>query len=268
LTTPPKPRARVDLHCHILPGLDDGATNLAQALAMARLAVADGIEVICATPHHGNGVYRNEARVVRQAVAALQAAIDEAGIAVQVLPGAEHHLVPELPDELVQGQAITLADQGRFALVELPVHDIPLGAETLLERIIAAGIVPIIVHPERNSTLRRDPERLGAWIDLGCLTQITAQSCTGQFGEAVWRASQQMVQSGWIHLLASDAHRDRRRIPALSAGVQQLATWTNAEAAALMADAFPQAILAGQHPDISALQAAVPPRKGLFTRWR
>lgn len=257
-----------DLHCHILPGIDDGARDLPQALAMARIAVDDGIETVFATPHHLNGVYRNPADSVRAGVARLQAALDAEGIALKLLPGAENHLVPELPKALREGSALTLGDFGRAALVELPVHEIPIGAEELLDNIRGHGIVPIIAHPERNTSLRRNPDRLADWVGAGCLAQVTAQSCTGRFGEAVQLGSRTMIDRGLIHFVASDAHRDRRRIPQIEPARAQVAEWTNEAVATLICKTFPAAVAAGDLPDVNALYGALPePRQSWWRRW-
>lgn len=258
----------VDIHCHILPGIDDGSKAVAQSLAMARIAVDDGIETVFATPHHLNGVYRNPADEIRAAVAALQQHLDAEGIALKLLPGAENHLVPELPRALGEGSALTLGDFGRVALVELPVHDIPIGAEEMLDNIRGRGIVPIIAHPERNTALRRNPDRLADWVGAGCLSQVTAQSCTGQFGEAVQAASREMICRGLVHFVASDAHRDRRRIPQMGPGRAQIAAWAGEAVAELLGGRFPAALAAGEVPEIQALYEVLPePRRPWWRRW-
>lgn len=247
-----------DIHCHILPGIDDGAKDLEQSLAMARIAVADGIQTIFATPHHLNGVYRNPAAAVRDAVQRLQRALDAEQIELRVLPGAENHLVPELVEALAADTALTMGDFGRAVLVELPVHTIPLGSEDLLEQILALGLVPIIAHPERNSALAQRPERLAEWVAMGCLAQVTAQSCSGQFGPAVQSVARHMVTRGLIHFLASDAHRDRRRIPQTSPGRAQVAAWTSPAVADLIGAEFPSLLGRGEVPDTGALLDILP----------
>ena len=243
-----------DIHCHILPGIDDGAKTLEQSLAMARIAVDDGIATIFATPHHFNGVYRNPAAAVRDAVADLQQALHAEQIDLRLLPASEHHLVPELVGALADGTALTMGDFGRAVLVELPVHTIPLGSEDLLEQIMAQGLVPIIAHPERNSMLARNPERLATWVGMGCLAQVTGQSCTGRFGPAVQAAAKKMITRGLIHFLASDAHRDRRRIPQLQPGREQVAAWTSPQLAALIGVEFPAMLARGEVPDAEDLE--------------
>ena len=235
-----------DLHCHLLPGVDDGARNLDESLAMARLAVQDGISTIVVTPHHMNGVYINPAEAVREHVQRLQECLRQAEISIHLLPGSELHLTPELPDAIASGQALTIADQGHAVLVELPVHTIPLGTERLLEQLIAMNLTPVIAHPERNTELRRRPQRLADWVKMGCLGQMTAQSTTGNFGEQVRQAAKTMIQAGSIHVVASDAHRDRRRIPAITPAYAPIAKWTNPAVAELLLRVFPPDLAAGR----------------------
>jgi protein-tyrosine phosphatase len=256
----------IDLHCHLLPGIDDGARDLDQALAMARLAVADGIRVAVLTPHHLNGVYNNPASDVQRAVATFREALIAEGIGLKVLPGSELHLVPELPGELTAGRAMTIANLGKAVLVELPVHTVPMGTEQILEQVIAQGLIPIIAHPERNSHLRQHPEILTDWVEMGCLGQITAQSCTGQFGPQVRESAHHMVTGGLIHIIASDAHRDRRRIPQISAGKAQVSQWTNPATAELLTDTYPQALIEGETPDTDRLLKALPTQRRSW--WR
>lgn len=251
----------VDLHCHMLPGIDDGSRNLEQSLAMARLAVDDGIRVAVMTPHHLNGVYSNRSADVLSALSALRESLIANGIGLKILPGSELHLVPELPDELASGHALTLANQNKAVLVELPIHTVPMGSELILEQIICQGYTPIIAHPERNSQLRRDPEILAEWISMGCLGQVTAQSCTGQFGPQVQESSRHMVSRGLIHVMASDAHRDRRRIPQLSKGRAQLVEWANERTAELLTQVFPKALIDGQEPDLQQLTDTLPEQR-------
>ena len=257
-----------DIHCHILPGIDDGAKELAQSLAMARIAVGDGITNLFATPHHFNGVYSNPRQVVLEQVGQLRLTLEREGIQLNLLPGAENHLVPELPNALAEGSAMTMGNFGKAVLIELPVHTVPVSTEEILEQVRAQNLIPIIAHPERNTYLRQHPERLREWVDMGCLGQVTGQSCTGLFGPQVRDAAYHMVTHGLIHFVASDAHRDRRRIPEISPAREEIERWTNPETATLLAETFPAALAAGQLPDTNALSAALPePRQGWLQRW-
>ena len=257
----------VDLHGHLLPGIDDGAKSLEQALNMARQAVADGIALSVLTPHHLNGVYENPARQVREHCSVFREHLREHSIPLRVLPGNECHLVPELPAALAAGTALTIGDRKRAVLVELPVHTVPLGATRILEDILAMGLQPVIAHPERNGELTADASRLSEWIPMGCLAQVTAQSCTGRFGPRVQEAARHMVRSGLIQVMASDAHRDSRRIPELMPGREQVARWTSPKTATLLTEDFPRALAEGEPVDVRLLNHALPsPRRG-FAGW-
>ena len=217
------------------------------------------------TPHHLNGVYVNRAVAVREATVTLQNELSVAGIPLRLLPGAELHLTPELPDQLRAGEALTLADLGATALVELPVHTIPMGAEHVLEDLLAMDITPLIAHPERNAEMQRRPERLADWVSFGCLGQVTAQSCLGKFGDGARAAAKTMIRAGSIHVVASDAHRDQRRIPATAIAREPISEWAGDECARILIETFPADLAAGRHPDRDRLRRALPaPRR---RRW-
>lgn len=257
-----------DLHCHLLPGIDDGSKAMDQSLAMARLAVADGIHRTVVTPHHLNGVYDNPAEFIHRQLDQLSAALKEDGIELELLPGAELHLVPELPQQLEDGRALTIGNRGRAALVELPVHHIPVSAEEILDHLLAMGLTPVIAHPERNSHLRKQPDILAEWVAMGCLSQVTAQSCTGLFGRDVQHAAHDLISRGLVHVIASDAHRDRRRVPQLSAGQAQLAEWFGETLAERLAVDWPNALADGATPDVRELDDLLEePERPWWKRW-
>ena len=259
----------VDLHGHLLPGIDDGAKSLEQALHMARQAVADGIVLSVLTPHHLNGVYDNPAQQVREHCSVFREHLRQSAIPLEVLPGNECHLVPELPAALAGGTALTIGDRQRAVLVELPVQTVPLGATSILEEILALGLQPVIAHPERNAELIEATGQLSEWIEMGCLAQVTAQSCNGRFGPRVQQAARLMVGHGLIHVMASDAHRDSRRVPELTPGREQVARWTSPETATLLTEDFPRALAEGQPVNVGLLSQALPsPKRGFASWWR
>jgi len=240
----------IDLHAHYLPGIDDGPGTLADSLKMAQLAVDDGITAVTVTPHHMNGRYLTEADTIRAAVASLQSSLDEHAIPLAVYPGSEIHLVPELPAGLRQGTVMTVADRGCAVLVELPVNSLPLGAEFILSECLSLGVSPIIAHPERCRPLQTDLTPLQRWVEMGCLVQITAQSCSGRFGRGPQTAAWSMLMSGLVHVLASDGHRPYGRTPCLGEGRAVVAGWAGEEIATQLTLTIPQALLEGQAPDI------------------
>ncbi|MEC0247476.1 capsular biosynthesis protein [Paenibacillus chitinolyticus] len=193
-----------DLHCHILPGLDDGAPDLEAALTMAEHAAASGISRVVATPHHG-GAYDNEAPAVREAVELLQQALDRRGIALTVLPGHEIRVYDRLLDDLLDGRLCTLGGS-RYLLLELPGGRVPGGFAELLHELGVRGIVPILAHPERSGEIQRRPELLREWMDGGLLLQVTAGALTGMYGRRMQAFALSLCRANAVHFLASDAH--------------------------------------------------------------
>ncbi len=212
----------IDLHTHILPGLDDGANDLAESLAMAQVAHNDGIKTIVATPHVLQGVFDNEKDTILAAVAALNTALQEQNIALEVLPGAEYYLEPDLPQRLSREELLTINDNGRYLLVELPSGFIPESTPQLLYEIQLQGVTPIIAHPERNLGFIKRPGDLQELISRGILAQITSASITGFFGKEVKQSALGFLKQGLVQLLGSDAHSPRGRAPLLSQAVQAI----------------------------------------------
>lgn len=213
----------IDLHSHILPGLDDGAQSLEEALAMARLAVTNGITDIVATPHTGNGRYENEREGVLAAVAHFQRELAAAEIPLRIHPGAEVHLHPDAVEQVLTGQALTVGDGGRYVLLELPARSIPFCTDEVIRELTVAGVTPIIAHPERNAVLREDSRRLAGWIERGVIAQVTAAGLLGRLGKRSLAAAERMVRERLVHVAASDAHNTGRRCPDLQAALRRVA---------------------------------------------
>jgi len=229
----------IDLHVHILPGMDDGSRNMEEALEMARCAVADGINAIVATPHVMDGVYNNNRKKILDAVQELRSRLQAHNIPLEVYPGAEYMLDPEIPRWLKEGQALTLYDGGKYLLVEFPAADIPIYARQALFEIALQGIIPVIAHPERNGMFMENPDKLLPFIERGALCQCTAGSLTGLFGSRVQQVAVDYLLDGCYHFISSDAHGTGGRSPVLSeacrvvegysAGLGELLTKDNPE---------------------------------------
>jgi protein-tyrosine phosphatase len=205
----------IDLHCHILPGVDDGARDLATSLVMARTAVADGIELIACTPHILPGVYNNSGPVIRAAVDRLQAEIEHAGIPVRLTFGADVHLAPGLSEQLKAGQALALHGT-RYFLFEPPHHVAPPRLEDQTFELLTAGYVPILTHPERLTWIETQYAMIERLARNGVLLQITAGSFTGRFGSRPKYWAERLLDDGLCHVLATDAHDPERRPPRLA----------------------------------------------------
>ncbi|MGG1911814.1 CpsB/CapC family capsule biosynthesis tyrosine phosphatase [Priestia megaterium] len=196
----------IDLHCHILSSIDDGALNDEISLKMARKAVSEGIYTIVATPHHQNGRYLNEKKDIVQYVQKLNELLKKEKIPLTILPGQEIRLYGEILGDYQADKILTLNDTGKYLFIEFPSSQVPHYAERLLFDIQSQGLIPIIVHPERNSRLLEEPNLLYKFITNGALAQVTAGSVTGRFGKKIKKFSHQLIQSNLVHFVSSDAH--------------------------------------------------------------
>ncbi len=238
----------IDLHCHILPGLDDGAASLEESLAMAGLAVADGIKGIVATPHTLNGVSTNAVLDILFAVSALERALAAGGISLRIFPGSEAHLVTRMALKIKNGEICTLNNNGKYVLIELPSQSVPAGVKQEVFELKLGGITPIIAHPERNAAIQNNPDILRELIHMGALAQVTAMSLLGDFGPGAGECAKRLLENRLVQLIASDAHSPRTRPPLLSQAVEEAARILgNPREAEAMVFGRPAAILTG-HP--------------------
>lgn len=196
----------IDIHSHILPGIDDGAKDINESLELARGAVAEGIRTIIATPHHQNGHYLNDKESILEKVAQLNGVLRQEKIQLTVLPGQETRIYGEILDDYKKGEILTLNNGGKYVFIELPSDHVPLYAEQLLFEIQLEGLIPIIVHPERNRGFIERSELLFQLVKKGALTQVTGASLAGFFGKKIKKFSLQMVEANLTHFVASDAH--------------------------------------------------------------
>jgi protein-tyrosine phosphatase len=205
----------IDLHTHIVPGVDDGAADPNEAVAMCRLAKADGTEIIVATPHQRHPRWENDdLRRIDERLAGVRAAVEGPEIRL----GAEIHVGSDLLREvelLPGGSLLTLAGS-RYLLLEFPPSLELISPRAIVHELTVAGWRPIIAHPERIRPWAEDPAELGELVDLGALLQLTAMSVTGEFRRRSQACSTFLLDQGWVHVVASDAHDPERRPPILS----------------------------------------------------
>lgn len=201
----------IDLHCHILPNVDDGSASSEMSIEMAKRAVSEGITAIVATPHHQNGRYLNEKEAILQSVEQLNSLLVREGVPLTILPGQENRIYGEILDDYHQDKILTLNNTGKYLFVEFPSSQVPRYAERLLFDIQSQGIIPIIVHPERNSRLLEDPDLLYNFINKGALAQVTASSLVGHFGKKIKKFSHQLIDANLVHFVSSDAHNLQHR---------------------------------------------------------
>jgi protein-tyrosine phosphatase len=241
----------IDIHCHILPALDDGAKDLEVSLEMARMAVADGIKTIVATPH----LFKqrsfdlkevNTKEAILQAVDQLRGKLMEEEIDLELLAGCDFPLSYEALQLLDNGQVLTINDSNHSLLLELPDTSLPPSLEDICFQLKSKGITPIITHPERQFIIQEMPHKLVRLIDLGCLVQMTGNSLTGTFGSMVKKISRKMIKKGYIHVLATDSHNTRHRPPLLSEAVKELARLVGESRAQDMVVTLPEKIIKGE----------------------
>ncbi|MGG1246349.1 tyrosine-protein phosphatase [Bacillus spizizenii] len=200
----------IDIHCHILPAMDDGASNSADSIEMARAAVYQGIRTIIATPHHKNGVYENGQAAVREAADQLNKRLIKEDIPLTVLPGQEIRIYGDLERDLAEQQLLTLNDT-KYILVEFPFDQVPRYAEQLFYDLQLKGYIPVIAHPERNREIRENPSLLYHLVEKGAASQITSGSLAGTFGKQMKAFSLRLAEANLIHFVASDAHNLKTR---------------------------------------------------------
>jgi protein-tyrosine phosphatase len=237
----------IDLHCHILPGLDDGAVDLPTSLAMARAFVADGVTVVACTPHILPGLYHNSGPQIRKATSELQAVLDTEGIPLRLVTGADNHIVPTFVSELTAGHLLSLADT-RYVLVEPPHHVAPPRLEDLFFNILVAGYVPILTHPERLSWINSRYQLVQRLAHKGVWMQITSGSLTGAFGGNARYWAERMLDEGCVHLVATDAHDVTRRPPNLGLGREAAAKRVGDTEAQHLVVTRPGGVLANELP--------------------
>jgi len=210
----------VDIHCHILPGIDDGSPSLATSIALAHQAVADGIKTILATPHHMDRHYTNHAVAVQAAVAKFQTELGRLGIDLQIFPSQEVHLNGNIMANLDDLLGI---DEGRrYLLLELPHEMVPSYLDDVIFQLSCEGITPVIAHPERNAQIIAEPKILYDLVQQGVLAQVTATSLVGTFGKQVQKTAKEFVRCGLVQVVASDAHVLKNREFAMTKAYQVL----------------------------------------------
>jgi protein-tyrosine phosphatase len=255
----------IDLHTHILPGVDDGVRTEDEAVEFAQAAMQDGVNVIVATPHCKEGFYFNDRDTVLAGVDRLRERLRREALDVRIEPGAEVHLCPDLVERVRDGRAPTLGDNGKSLLLELSLTQYPVDLENLVFQLKLAGIEVVFAHPERIRYFQDDVTRYEAVVRMGALGQITTGSILGVFGREISRFSDELLRKGLVHVVASDAHNVRGRPPLLRAAVEAIEPLIGEARARSMATAAPAALLEGEAPE---LPPVAPPARRRFGFWR
>jgi protein-tyrosine phosphatase len=245
----------VDIHSHILYGLDDGAKTVEESRAMLQLAATAGTTDIVATPH-ANGQYAFRPDLIEERITELGAAAP-----IRIHRGCDFHLqFDNIQDALAHPDKYTINHKS-YLLVEFPDLAIFVNTEEILLQLLDHGMVPIITHPERNDRLQRRLDDLARWVEIGCYVQVTAGSCTGVFGKRARVCAETLMKRGMVHIIASDAHDCRRRTPSLSGAYKGLAEQWGEEAIEPLFVDHPRAVLTGDPIEFEFQPAAVKKRK-------
>ncbi len=236
----------VDIHCHCLPAVDDGPATIAEALLLCRKLVDDGISDVIATPHQlGTFSGRNKAAEIREAVAKLNEQLKKSNIALTVMPGGDIRVDESIRQMLEADTILTLADGGKYILLELP-HEVFVDIESLLLELASLGVRAIISHPERHCFLAKQPKILLKWLDCSAHLQITAGSLLGEFGYAAQKAAWYLLSSGLVSLVATDSHNLDVRRPCMRAAFERISVKLGRATARLVCIENPSRVLRGQ----------------------
>lgn len=245
----------VDIHCHCLPGIDDGPATMQESLVLCRALLNEGITTVIATPHQlGRFSEFNETSHIREAVLVLNEELKSNDIALRITPGADVRVDERICKLLEEDKVLTLADGGKYILLELP-HEVLIDIEPLLIDLASMGIEAIISHPERHSGLAKNPDILLKWLECSAHLQVTAGSLLGDFGSAVQRFAWQLLSSGWISLVATDCHDLKGRKPCISAAFERISGELGETVARLICIDNPLRVLEGRDIAVYSVSA-------------
>lgn len=237
----------IDLHCHILPGLDDGAQSLDEAVEMARIAEKDGIEKIVATPHLFRDNYVHEdLRIIEKKCKELNKTLKMNKINVEILSGAEVHISHNLIDEIRKNRDYLVLNKSSYMFVEFPSKHVFSGIQKLFFELMQEGIIPIIAHPERNSVFVRHPSLLYELVQMVIPVQANRGSFLGIYGKETEKAVLRFLELNLIHFIASDGHNTRSLVPRISEAVMRVEEEVGAERARALVVDNPKAVLENQ----------------------
>ena len=211
----------IDIHCHILPSIDDGPDNIDESIEMAKIAEADGIKKIVATPHQLEGLYQPKPDYILAKIEELNNLLKERGCNVEILPGSDAHISHDLISKIESNEVFTL-NRKNHILLEFPNQFVSERIKELLSSLVLKRITPVISHPERNLMFQRTPNLLFEMIEIGALSQITAMSVIGEFGYDAKKSAKKFISHRMVHFVASDAHSSVGRTPEISICIKHL----------------------------------------------
>jgi len=238
----------IDLHCHLLPGIDDGPSSMEDSLKLCRIAVSDGITHAIVTPHIHPGRWENTRQSIARDCHALEQALARNNIPLKLGFAGEIRLSDQLPRQVENYETPFYGEMGGFKimLLEFPHGHIIPGSNKLVSWLLDRGIRPLIAHPERNRQVMRDIEMISPFVEAGCMLQLTGGSLLGLFGESVRRVALELLERNWVDVVASDGHNDTVRQPVLSGVHSFLGDNFGHETAARLLCSTPLDMISGQ----------------------
>jgi protein-tyrosine phosphatase len=235
----------IDIHHHLLWGLDDGASSLETSVAMARMAAADGITHVVCSPH-SNGQYNYDPQVIAEKIAELQRILDTEKIALKLGQGCDFHMSYENIQDAKEDPARFSINGLGYLLVEIPDYGLPRGLTEIFYQLQLVGLTPILTHPERNPTLQGDRPRIVDWLRGGVLIQVTAGSVMGRMGRHAEKMAHELLANRWVHFLATDAHNTTTRPPEMHEAFELVAKKYGPDYARLLCVSNPLAAFMGK----------------------
>ena len=223
----------IDIHHHLLPGFDDGPPDFDTSVAMARIAVAEGITHVVCTPH-ANSRYEYNLGAIQQTISDLDKLLEEAGLSLKLGRGCDFHLTYENIQQAKADPAHFSVNGLGYLLVEIPDYGLPQGLTDTFYQLQLAGLTPILTHPERNPTLQADSARMVSWLRGGVLVQVTASSVLGHMGKPAQKMAHRLLERRWVHFLATDAHNTTSRAPRMREAFDLIASKYDPEYAHLL----------------------------------
>lgn len=255
----------IDLHTHILPGVDDGAKTLDDSVAMARVASEDGITTIVATPHRNSWTYNAPREDAEARLNEVRDACRQAGVAIQLVLGGEAYVAPDIANQVRDGLAFTI-NNGRYVLVEWPFDQYPAYSDQAIFDLQVVGLIPIMAHAERYRVIQRDPERIIPLIERGVLIQVTSGSLLGDLGLEAKRTAETLLVRDMAHVLASDSHSIDRRPPVLNEAYHRAAQLIGEDRARSLVIDTPRQIVDNQ--DVKLSPPRPPPARPFWAFWK
>lgn len=237
----------IDIHCHILPEMDDGAKTIDESIEMARIAEKDGITKIVATPHFNDYYYSSNKEEINKKINNLQQILNDRGIKIELFMGAEYYLNPMIGLRISEEILITVNNNNRYCLIEFPFRDLPFYIENFIFQIMLSGITPVLMHPERNDVIIKKPERLETFVKKGVIVAINGGSLLGEHGSGSRKTAEKLLKMGLVHILASDAHSVDSRPPKLSGAFRKAKEIIGEDKALKMVEYFPEIIIKGDN---------------------